>query len=54
MKNRSSGDFKKLSISYHYAFKRILGLPKRFSNHVVCGLLIGVLLLNIFFKLEVL
>ena len=42
MKNRSSGNFKKISISYHYALKRILGSPKRFSNHVVCGLL-GVL-----------
>ena len=29
----------KLSVSYHYALKRILGFPKRFSNHYTCNYL---------------
>ena len=28
-----------LAVSYHYALKRILGLPKRSSNHYACYLL---------------
>ena len=31
------GILKKLSVSYHYALKRLLGLPKRFSNHYACS-----------------
>ena len=28
-----------ISIAYHAAFKKLLGLPKRFSNHVACKIL---------------
>ena len=27
---------KKLAVFYHYSLKRLLHLPKRFSNHLVC------------------
>ena len=30
---------RKLSVSYHYALKRLLGFPKRESNHYTCMLL---------------
>ena len=30
---------KPLSVSYHYAIKKIIGLPKRVSNHYACYLL---------------
>ena len=32
--------FKRLSVSYHTALKRILGWPKFVSNHLVCNILI--------------
>jgi len=28
---------KDFAIAYHYAFKKLIGLPKRFSNHLVCN-----------------
>ena len=40
MNGRNSGyPLRNLSVSYHYAIKRILGLPKNFSNHYACSLL---------------
>ena len=32
---------RKNNIAYNAAFKKLLGLPKRFSNHVVCKILNG-------------
>jgi len=38
--NKNSGDtLKKLGIAYHYALKRLLGLPKFYSNHYTCSIL---------------
>ena len=34
-----SGVFKQLSISYHIALKKLLYIPKYFSNHYVCDAL---------------
>ena len=34
-----SATFRKLSVSYHYALKRLLGFPKHESNHYTCALL---------------
>ena len=31
--------FKRLSVAYHYALKRLLGFPKHASNHFTCHLL---------------
>ena len=31
--------FKKMSVSYHCALKKILGVPKFYSNHIVCSVL---------------
>ena len=31
--------FNRLSVAYHYAFKRLLGFPKHASNHFTCHLL---------------
>ena len=31
--------FNKLAVSYHCALKKILGLPKFYSNHVACSVL---------------
>ena len=36
---RANANFKKLSVSYHAALKKILGFPKYFSNHLVCAIL---------------
>ena len=55
IKLKSAGNFKAMSISYHAAIiKRMLGLPKRFSNHFACNFL-GILtfehfLGNIYFR----
>ena len=41
IKLKSAGNFKAMSISYHAAIiKRMLGLPKRFSNHFACNFLV--------------
>ena len=34
-----SRNFKSMSVVYHSALKKILGLPKFYSNHFTCGLL---------------
>ena len=39
------------SIVYHAAFKKLLGLPKRFSNHVACKILRGSATFGYFFLL---
>ena len=51
---KSAGNFKAMSISYHAAVKRMLGLPKRFSNNFACNFL-GILtfehfLYNMYFR----
>ena len=38
-KRNCVSDLKKLGVAYHFAVKRLLGLPKYFSNHYACGLL---------------
>ena len=37
-RTRSLNAFKRLSVSYHTALKRILGWPKFVSNHLVCNI----------------
>ena len=54
IKMKSAGNFKAMSISYHATIKRMLGLPKRFSNHFACNFL-GILtfehfLSNMYFR----
>ena len=40
MNRRLSGhSIRKLGVAYHYAYKRLLGFPKRFSNHYTCAVL---------------
>lgn len=38
-RNKCIGDFKQLSIYYHAALKKILGIPRYFSNHYACEIL---------------
>ena len=38
-RKKSFNVFKKLSVSYHIALKKIVGCPKYFSNHLVCNFL---------------
>ena len=35
----SLGALSQLAVSYHFAMKKLLGLPKRFSNHYACSAL---------------
>ena len=37
--DRCKGIFKQLAVSYHFALKKMLNLPKYFSNHYVCSIL---------------
>ena len=40
MNGKNSGYLpRNLSVAYHYAVKRLLGLPNYFSNHYACSLL---------------
>ena len=39
LSKRCSDMLRKNSIAYHAAFKNLLGLPKRFNNHVACKIL---------------
>ena len=36
IKTNSFYPLRSLGIAYHYALKRLLGLPKYFSNHYAC------------------
>ena len=38
-RKRIRGLLKQLAVSYHYALKRVMGLPKWSSNHYTCSLL---------------
>ena len=51
-RRRSRAIFNRLSISYHAALKRIIGVPKFYSNHIVCGIL-GKLTFEHFINLKI-
>jgi hypothetical protein len=38
-RSKCSRNFKQLSVSYHAALKKILGVPKVYSNHFTCNVL---------------
>ena len=38
-RKRCLGNFKQCSVSYHSALKKILGIPKFYSNHFTCNAL---------------
>ena len=38
-RKRTSKNFKQMSVGFHIALKKILGLPKFYSNHIVCEIL---------------
>ena len=38
-KSRALGVFRKFAVAYHISLKKLLGLPKYFSNHIACNVL---------------